>query len=218
MEFLSLIVSRISNALLPKLCGGCGEVDPAASALCSLCRKKIDPLIATDLLYGSTRAPIIAVGGYRGPLVRLVLGKSRGDRIAAYELGLLMAERILATEYQCDRIVPVPIHWSRTLWRGYDQVYEAARAIATQTGLPIIPAVKRTRRTPFQSQLPIDQRGKNVRDAFALTKSAGDLAGKSVLLVDDVCTTGATLREVVRLLMRAQPREIVILVGARVVS
>lgn len=218
MGFLSLIVSRISNVLLPKLCGGCGEIDQTGGTLCLSCREKIDPLFSTDIVCGAFRVPIIAVGAYKGPLVRLVLGKARGDRIAAYELGLLMAERIKATDYQCDGIVPVPIHWSRRVWRGYDQVYEAARALSTEIGLPVIQAVRRMRRTPFQSQLPIETRGKNVQGAFALTRDAAGLTGKSVLIIDDVYTTGATLKEVVRIVMSAKPREIVILVGARVVS
>lgn len=213
-----MFIARIGNLLFPQLCGGCGELDPFGDLLCPRCRQKIEPLFSTDISCGPLSVPILAVGAYKGPLVRLVLGKSRGDRIAAYELGLLMAERIAATDYRPDCIVPVPIHWSRKLWRGYDQVAESARALSKHRGLPVIHAVRRIRRTPFQSQLPLEKRSSNVRDAFVATHRASELAGKSVLVVDDVCTTGATLTEVIRIIMQAKPREILILVGARVVS
>jgi ComF family protein len=175
-------------------------------------------VLSGDSLFGARRVPIVAVGAYKGPLVRLILGKARKDRIAAYELGVLMAERISATSYRFDCIVPVPIHWSRILWRGYDQVFESAQALSAYHRRPLFQAVCRSRATPFQSQVPVEQRERNVRNAFVLTREADNLMGKSVLLVDDVYTTGATLKEVVRVLLRAQPREIIILVGARVVS
>lgn len=99
-------------------------------------------------------------------------------------------------------VVPVPLHWTRRLRRGYDQTRIVARTLAERRGWTLAPLVRRARPTPPQSSITDHAaRLRNVRGAF--TCRPADLRGWSVWLVDDVVTTGATARQAARLLRRA---------------
>jgi ComF family protein len=101
----------------------------------------------------------------------------------------MMRERSPEVLEGTDAAVPVPLHPSRRRSRGFNQAEDLAR----QLGLPVVPALKRTRATETQAALPAPERETNVRGAFAATASAATLLGKIVVVVDDVSTTGATL-------------------------
>jgi ComF family protein len=94
-------------------------------------------------------------------------------------------------------IVPVPVHADRERQRGYDQAALIAAAAGQRLGLPVVGALERDRATVAQFELGRDERASNVAGAFRLRGSATDarqvVAGRWILLVDDVVTTGATL-------------------------
>jgi ComF family protein len=90
-------------------------------------------------------------------------------------------------------LVPVPLHPSRERERGYNQSELLARAIGTRTGLPVVRALRRVRHTPPQAHQDAAGRWLNIRDAFAPRRELPP--GCVAVLVDDVCTTGATLEE-----------------------
>ncbi|MDR6759667.1 ComF family protein [Mycoplana sp. BE70] len=117
----------------------------------------------------------------------------------------------------CDVIVPVPLHRYRLFMRKFNQSGELARAIARQTGKPlVIGALRRTRRTRQQVGLSAAARQDNVQGAFAVTPfGKAELFGKRVLLVDDVYTTGATVSAAARALKRGGAAEIGVLTFAR---
>ncbi len=104
-----------------------------------------------------------------------------------------------------DVIVPVPLSRWRLLWRQFNQAAVLSRELSRQTGLAMDPLVlKRIRSTRSQVGMTRDQRRRNVAGAFGVSKAARDrLAGKSVLLIDDVITTGATVEACARILKRA---------------
>ena len=112
-----------------------------------------------------------------------------------------------------DLVVPVPLHRRRRRARGFNQAEELARHLGPRCRAVLV----RTRATPSQTDLPAAQRHANVRAAFALRRRA-DVAGLTVLLVDDVSTTGATLEACARVLRLAGAREVRALTAARVVS
>jgi len=109
--------------------------------------------------------------------------------------------------------VPVPLHISRRRQRGFNQANDLARHL----GLPIVDALTRTRATATQTGLPAARRRRNVRDAFAPTRVAYSLAGLTVVLIDDVSTTGATLDACARALKQAGVKEVRALTAARAV-
>lgn len=117
---------------------------------------------------------------------------------------------------RCDLIVPVPLHNTRKRERGYNQAELLGRVISAELNIPIIKdALIRTRSTPSQTRLPPEERKKNVRGAFSINKiKAKLLKDKTILLVDDVYTTGATLKECTKTLKQAETGEIMGIVCA----
>lgn len=118
-----------------------------------------------------------------------------------------------------DIVVPVPLHPVRFWTRRYNQSAELARAIARQSGLPFQPeALARTRATKQQVGLKANQRQLNVRGAFKVPAAHEiDVAGRRVLLIDDVLTTGATIESAARALKKAKADKINVLTFSRVV-
>jgi ComF family protein len=94
-----------------------------------------------------------------------------------------------------DGILALPLHPERERERGYNQSYLLAHVCAQQLGVPLLTdLLVRTRATVAQAQLSASQRQQNVAHAFATTPAAaGTLSGRTLLVIDDVCTTGATL-------------------------
>jgi ComF family protein len=111
-------------------------------------------------------------------------------------------------------VVPVPRHPSRRRHRGFNQAEDLARHL----DLPIVAALARVRATDTQTDLPAARRHRNVRDACGPTRASISLAGATVVIVDDVCTTGATLDACAGALKAAGVREVRALTAARVVA
>ena len=112
-----------------------------------------------------------------------------------------------------DLIIPAPLAPRRLAERGYNQAHELARALARRRHLPLDPqAVTRPRHAPPQAELPWKERAKNIRGAYTSTRR---FDGLSVLVVDDVMTTGSTLGELAKVLKKAGAARVTNLVLAR---
>lgn len=140
--------------------------------------------------------------------------KYEGRRSLARPLAARMRDRGADLLEGADAAVPVPLHFSRRLERGFNQAADLARAL----GLPCRQVLRRVRATPPQAGLPAGRRHGNVRGAFCTTRGAAELRGAVVVLVDDVSTTGATLDACARALTVAGIREVRALTAARVVT
>lgn len=119
----------------------------------------------------------------------------------------------------CELIVPVPLHYWRFVRRRYNQSALLAQSLSRQCGLPVlVDGLSRTRNTPPQSSLTRKQRIENVRDVFTVTpRHARAIRGRRVLLVDDVITTAATVRECTQALLAAGAASVQVLALARTV-
>lgn len=118
---------------------------------------------------------------------------------------------------QADLIVPVPLHRWRLLRRRYNQAALIGQAIAKEMKIAFVPdALLRTRATVTQGHLNAKERHKNVRAAFSMNPKRS-VKGRKVVLVDDVFTTGATVKECVKALKAAGAAEVYVLTLARVV-
>jgi ComF family protein len=114
-----------------------------------------------------------------------------------------------------DVVIPVPLHRTRLRWRGFNQAALLGAALARQLDCPLdVATLARIRSTASQTERDRAQRARNVRDAFAVRRPSR-VAGRRVLLVDDVMTTGATADECARVLRAAGARRIDVLTLAR---
>lgn len=173
--------------------------------------------IADPPPYVKARAAVLHTGVAR----RLAQGLKYSDRcdLAPVMAGWMKrAGRELLNE--CDIIVPVPLHWGRRLSRRYNQSAELARAVAKLSGKPLTAgALCRSKPTRQQVGLGRAARQKNVKGAFVVRPvDAGRIAGRKILLVDDVLTTGATVNAATHALLRAGAEEVFVLTFARVAS
>lgn len=138
---------------------------------------------------------------------KITLGRMLGRRLGE----ILKEDRLLE---EIDYLISVPLHSSRERERGYNQSKVLAEEISEKISLPLLDKVLlRKKNTRDQTNLSLEQRERNVKDAFTVRNNAV-LRGKGVLLVDDVMTTGATLRECSRVLKEAGARTVI---GATVV-
>ena len=199
------------HSLTEPLCETCGDALPTwriatiAAHRCARCRR-----IPRVITVGR------AIAAYEGRLRDIVHAlKYGGRRSIARPLARLMAAAAPRIIDGADFVVPVPLHFLRQYRRGFNQADDLARHLP----VPILRALRRRRATASQTDLPEVQRRKNVRDAFAVRRSARRrIAGAIVVLVDDVSTTGATLDACARVLLDAGAKEVRALTAARAVS
>lgn len=203
-------IGRLLDLALPPACAGCGE---EGEAICADCLPAVSSRLA--LPPGS---PLGLSEGPPAPLLQLewcspFAGVTRralhalkyaGERRLAAPLGAAVAERWRRASAGGELLVPVPVHEARRRERGYDQAALIAEAAAGRLGMPWRAAVVRTRATAAQYRLDRRHRASNVADAFSVARGARPaVAGRWVVLVDDVVTTGATLCESARALLDA---------------
>lgn len=203
------LVRRAANhaldVALPATCVGCGREGPP---LCTSCIPALDRRIDAPAgvpigLPGDLPAPLLQldwVAPFSG-VVRSALHaiKYGGEQRLADPLGAAVARRWARVGVGADLVTHVPVHAGRARTRGYDQAELIARAAARHLGLPYAPLLTRERATIAQFDLDRGDRAANVAGAFAVRPELGpaghgaDPAGRWILLVDDVVTTGATL-------------------------
>ncbi len=168
---------------------------------CALCRSG---LRGFDAAY--------AFGAYEGALRRLIhLFKYGKIRTLARPLGSLLA-RAMPRDEQFDAIVPVPLYWRRRMQRGFNQADLLARSLGRGTGIPVVRVLRRVQPTATQAGLSNSARRRNVASAFR----SRSVAGRRILLIDDVMTTGSTATSCAMALKRAGAKRVALLTVARV--
>jgi ComF family protein len=219
--------TALLELVYPPRCAACGE--PAAEEpFCEVCAAAVEPVPSgcarcgqpgpDDPCGGCRAAPpafdaVRAGGLFGGPLADAVHAFKYSNRPAlGRPLGAWLASR--APLPPDAIIVSVPLARGRRIERGYDQAALLADALARAAGRPRARrALARTRETPPQVGRSREERARNVAGAFAAV--AGEVAGRAVVLVDDVVTTGATADAAAEALRRAGARSVVVVALAR---
>ncbi|CAK0743377.1 competence protein ComFC [Azospirillaceae bacterium] len=201
------------NFIGPPLCGCCGlpfEVDTGANLTCAAC-------VANPPPFARARSALVYDDGSRP----LVLGLKHGDQTwAAPGLGGWLARAGAELLAGGDALlVPVPLHRWRLFRRRFNQAALIAQAIHRMSGVAVAPdLLVRRRATPSQGGLSRDGRTRNIKGAFAVRPGREKLVeGRRLVVVDDVLTTGATVSECARVLLRAGAAGVDVLTLARVV-
>jgi ComF family protein len=230
---LPALLSDALSLVWPRVCAACGEPSPGAricdacrarvevrpaTACCAVCGCE---LVESDAALGSAeplcgacraRRPAFerarSAARFAGPVRPLVHALKYGHSPwLAGDLSEWLHGCVLARwpREPFDLICPVPLHRRRERTRGYNQSALLARALARRLGLPAAPRLlERIRDTPRQTRLDAAARRANVAGAFRIRPGSGPLAwGRTILLVDDVMTTGATLDAAARALRDA---------------
>lgn len=214
----------LSDALLTFPCPGCGEpeTDVSPNQLCNQCRgrlKMIRPPICpgcggeidgvlelcVKCMHEKKRLwekafSLFDLSGYGQKLVQLFKYHNRPEMARA--LGGLINEYLPQEFNQREWLVPVPLHWSRYCSRGYNQSRLTCRIIAGHTGIKLKNILVRRRRTKQQAKLSREQRKENLTNAFCLKRGV-NCENRTILLFDDVLTTGATLTAATKVLLDA---------------
>jgi len=230
-------LAGLGDLLLPQDCQLCGAF-AGNPLLCGACFKDL-PHIATGT--ACPRCAIPAPGGqtcgtclrspphfdatfarlqYAYPANRLIQDLKYHARIPVARLLAGMMMEISVTSMSITEqsepsrlLVPMPLHAARLRTRGFNQAMEIARCIARSLPFELVGrGIERLRDTPSQSGLPLARRRANLRGAFACGL---DLRGRSVIVIDDVMTTGASLNELARVLKRAGATRVENWVAAR---
>lgn len=174
------------------ICPCCGRMVATTAVTCHYCRQNPLPLqqIRAATLFTEPVSTIIHKMKYEGMFGLAEL------------LATLMTQAWPRWQMPADYIVPVPLHPDREKKRGYNQSALLAKRLGRSSGFPYMPGVlKRIRNTPPQVGLTVVERLTNVHGAFAVGRS--EIFNKTILLVDDVCTTGATLTAAAQALLDA---------------
>jgi ComF family protein len=205
------VLQQLLDLIYPPCCAGCRR---SGKIMCSSCQANIQPLpqpfcqrCSTPLPpYGTCRtchyAPLRlsglrAVSIYQEPLRSFIHAlKYNGNTRLAEPLGHLLAQAYAHYGLRADTIVPVPLHSARQQQRGYNHAQLLAEVCAAELGVPLhTDILRRHRPTLAQVHLKHNERQQNVADAFVCTPAFATrkLFGATILIIDDVSTTGSTL-------------------------
>ncbi len=141
-------------------------------------------------------------GAYDGTLRDLIHLFKYGRMLPLRRVFGQMMGRAYPRDQFFEVLAPVPSHWRRRLWRGFDQATVLARELSRCTAIPVGEALRRKRHTPPQAGLTRRQRRDNIRGCFDVARPEA-VRGRRVLLIDDVLTTGATVNAAAAALRRA---------------
>jgi len=202
----------------PRRCVWCAGVTAPGETLCADCADKAGHMLAPGLLPESDM-PLVCVFTYHSRARQILLNlKFHGGRGLAPSIGYAMADALAASKL-ADKpgwlFCAVPMTPAKVKLRGYNQSELLAKAAARWRGSEYAPGLlTKTRETPAQHGLSVEERQSNVTGVFAVA-DPGRVAGRRAVLCDDICTTGATLRDAARALKEAGAEEVICLTYLR---
>ncbi len=230
-KIISAVRKLVLDILFPPVCLNCGTDIPDQKRL--LCGNCLDHIRCFDAqacpecgarIPGGTRIchpnalyALAAAVRYEEPVPRLIRQfKYRKLHTLEFFLSALLIAYVKSADISLDEYVcaAIPLHAWKERVRGFNQADLLARRVAGYFSLPYVSVLKRTAATAAQATLPVERRRTNVAGCFSI-RTGADVRGKKILLVDDVSTSGATLREACAVLRKHGARSIICLVIAK---
>ncbi len=211
-----MIWEAIVDFIYPKVCVGCGTW---GSFLCQECQERLDfveqicPMCEQESLMGWTHPKcktrwgmdgLISIYEYAEPVARAVVdGIKYGFNRELVKI--VLKDFMFETGIDFDLLVPVPLHYYRKNWRGFNQAEELGKVIGSKLLIPVENVLLRTRKTKQQALMKTRrERENNIRGAFRISEKFKNskLKKLKILLVDDVFTSGADMRECTKVLKK----------------
>lgn len=226
-EWLEKWKEQAANLLFPRRCPVCAEiVEPSGAFICPECRKKLSDVSGelclkcgkelenrdAEYCYGCMRHPKSFIRGaalfnYNEVSAKSIVQikyKNKREYLDFYsrEMAERLGDKIHRMKGQA--LIPVPVHPARKKQRGFNQAQELSQRLSKLTGIPVCADLLfRSRKTAPQKELTPEQRLKNLEQAFEVRRERKHSSLSSVILVDDIYTTGSTIEACTRTLNRA---------------
>ncbi|MDP3889347.1 MAG: phosphoribosyltransferase family protein [bacterium] len=217
-QLLPALYQQLRVLFAPPFCAYCKQFMQHETIFCVKCCQSIMPVVSITVAITQKHSmKVFAVADYKEPLRSLILSKSWSDHVAGYQLGQLIWQYTNVRHVPVDFFIPIPLHWTRYAYRGFNQTEEMARALTHMSGKPMANMLRRNKRTLFQAGLNQQQRHENVNQVFTLAVEPTVYRDKHIILVDDFMTTGSTLRMAAKELLKLKPASSSAGVGCRVV-
>jgi ComF family protein len=223
-NLVSSVAAHALDFLYPRVCLNCQcLLTDRQRYVCSPCWDSLERVHPQHPLYGETKEKLLASGVVydlvscfvfqtEGAFQRLAYAmKYEGFEKVGVWLGRELGRSIVSVGLQADVVIPIPLHKRKLRERGYNQAELIARGVSEVTGVPVrTDFVRRRRFTETQTQLNLEQRRKNMEDAFEVVpENEIEVSGTTCLLIDDVITTGATITSCAKELLRAGATRII---------
>ena len=218
--YLQKVYIFLTYFIAPPYCLFCLADMQERQALCSTCLMTMLPIVPYDFHIAKNKTlKVYAMSAYKDPLRKLILSKHAGNIVPFKYVAQLMCKQSILQHIDFDVICFIPLHWTRYASRDFNQAEIIAQEIAATTGKTLVPFLIRSKKTQFQARLSVDERINNVKDAFTIDKRyEKQIAGKKILLVDDLFTTGSTMKAAALVLYSHAPAKIDLFVACRVVQ
>jgi competence protein ComFC len=194
MSLISTCIDSLTKIISPPFCIGCEDLLPDYTVMCVACLDRLPKIFSYRHVISPARAMTVhAFTAYQAPLDRLIQAKLNSQSTPIFQLSYLLSAYAKTRALECDLVVPIPLHWQRSLSRGFNQATLLAQGVGRALEKPVVELLVRNKNTPFQSTLARNERAENVRNIFTVnTKYLGMIKNKRILLIDDLYTTGAT--------------------------
>ncbi|MHB1050878.1 MAG: ComF family protein [Bacteroidota bacterium] len=215
MNIITSTINAFKDFLFLTQCFHCGaSLSDNEERICRTCWESLTPVCSDDYTF-TVMTDRFRAGGIvdefvplyyfeKGKVLQHLAHALKYEEISrfGYELGIQIGHGVQGMGCTAELIIPVPLNKRKERERGYNQSDFIARGVAHVLGLPVLPtAVKRVKYTVTQTHLNADQRKENIADAFIVhPKYTGRIKDASVMIVDDIITTGSTIQELGRVL------------------
>jgi len=216
LKFCKYLYDLFCFIVSPPLCFACRGYVSERVILCAACDESIE-LIAPKMFTVSDTyiLTVYTVSRYTEPLRPMLFAKYRSDDIVLEKLADIIWHKSVLSLVSVDCLIPIPLHWSRYLKRGFNQAELIANRLSHHSGIPVMHALSRERRTEYQVRVDHADRAVNIKKSMNATPLCEQLRGKHIMLVDDSCTTGATALEAAKVLIKYKPASINMIVACR---
>ena len=214
-KITSAIFTTVQYIIAPPACHSCREFITNRTILCIDCEKMIIPIAPKLIQINSTyNLTIHAICKYDPPLKNMILAKHNSDHIMFKAIADLIWQKTVLQYIEIDCFIPIPLHWTRNIRRGFNQAEILANSLGRHKKIQVFNMISRIKQTEYQAKIARELRKDNVANAFVI-KDGFNITGKHIMLVDDLCTTGSTALQIAKILIKHKPASISLVVACR---